>query len=143
MTTTKRTQPVQGGLFNGASQSLDIDAAVRRALRAAFRLSEKSRQAIADEMSRLTGRKVTASILDHFTAESRSDRRFPAAWLPAFCVAAGTCDVMKLLVEAVGFRMIDADEAMLIEYARATLDKKEAAEKIENLESRLMRNRDQ
>lgn len=116
-----------------------MDLHVRRALQTSFRAGEKSRQTIADEMTRLTGREVTVRMLDHFAAETHSAHRFPAAWLPAFCVAAGDCEVMRLLVSAAGFRMVDAEEILLIEYARATLKKKEATEEMEQLEPRLRR----
>ena len=135
----KSTAIAQEGLFTGAPQSLDLDAIVSRSLRIAFRENAKSRQAIAEEMSRLMAKKVTVSMLDHYTAERHPQYRFPAAWLPAFCVACGTCDVLRLLAEAAGFRLVDTEESMLIEYARATLEKKEAAEKIEAIEPMLRR----
>lgn len=139
MSTPPKLPTSQPGLFNNLPGSLDLDEAVARSLRVAFREGSKSREAIAEEMSRLMGRPVTVRMLDNFTAESHPRHRFPAAWLPAFCIAAADteCGVIRLLIEAAGYHMIGDKEAMLIEFARATLAKKEATEKIEELETEL------
>jgi hypothetical protein len=117
--------------------SLDVDATVRRALHVAFRRSSKSRQEIADEMSRLLAREVRVSMLDAFTADSKAGHRFPAAWLPAFCVVTGNPQLLCMLARAAGYHLITDDEAMLIELGRAHLAQKTAAQKIADLEQRL------
>ena len=139
MSSSPKLLASQGALFNGsAMQSFtELDVLVRRAVQLAFRQGSKSRQAIAEDMARLLGRPVTVRMLDNFTAESHPQHRFPAAWLPAFCIAAGDCEVLRHLVEAIGYRMVNQGEATLIDLARAYLEQKHATEKMEELEGRL------
>jgi len=44
-------------------------------------------QRIADAMTPLVGRTVTASMLHSFTRSDRREVRFPASWIRAFCAA--------------------------------------------------------
>jgi hypothetical protein len=131
-----------GDLFRAAERldaSLNLDQAVRGALGAAMKQTDRSRAQIADDISRLTGQKVTLRMLDDFTAESKSGYRFPAAWLAAFCVATRDSRVLQVIVEKCGYRVITPEEAMLIELATNYLTKKKATERLESLETRLAR----
>lgn len=51
-----------------------------------IRASGKSRAVIADEMSRAVGTEVTLHMLNAYTATSKQQVRFPAAFVPAFCL---------------------------------------------------------
>jgi hypothetical protein len=58
----------------------------------------KSRDQIADEMSAITGRKITKQMLDGYAAPSKEAARFPAAFTPAFCKATGDDRLLRLLL---------------------------------------------
>jgi hypothetical protein len=121
-----------------------MDSVVRNTLHAACKQSAKTRQTIAEEMSRLVCHPVSVAMLDAFMAESKAAHRFPAAWLSAFCVVTRDDSALRSLVEAAGYHLITDQEAMLIELARAYLQHKNSAEKMSSLEHRLMRgNRDE
>jgi len=129
-----------GDLFQAAERldaSLNLDMAVRKAITAAAKQSTKSRAQIADDLTRLTGHRVSEKMLYTFSSESREGHRFPAAWLAAFCVSTRDPHLLQTIVEHAGYRLITNDEAMLIDLARAYLAHKEAAEKIVALEHRI------
>src|SRR5262245_20254476 len=61
--------------------SLDVDNQLRAVLTDSInRCKRKSREQIAEEMSYLLGREVTAAMLDAYTARSKREHRWPAAW---------------------------------------------------------------
>ncbi len=129
-----------GDLFQAAERldaSLNLDLAVRKGISAAVKQAPKSQAQIADDLTRLTGRRVTTHMLYTFSAESREEHRFPAAWLAAFCVATRNLGILQTIAEYAGCKLITAEEAMLIDLARAYLAHKEAAEKIVALEHRI------
>jgi len=131
-----------GPLFRAAvplDRSLDIDLTLRNAITAAIKHSSKSRAQIADDVSRLTGLKVTEKMLYSFTSESKAGHRFPAAWLPALVWSTGDPRILHAIADAAGYHLVTNEEAMLIELARAYLSRKDALEKMETIEQRLMR----
>jgi|SRR5579862_4834314 len=128
-----------GDLFRAAERlnvSMDIDRAVRKALAAAIKQSDRSRSQIADEMTRLTGQTITAKMLELFTADSMTGHRFPAAWLAAFTVVTRDSTLLHLVAEQAGYEVIGAEEKMLIEYARSMLRRKQDEETIQHVERR-------
>jgi hypothetical protein len=62
-----------------------LDILIRKLLTAALRVSFKSRFQIAEELSKRVGTHISVFMLNEYTAPSKSLRRFPAAWVPAFC----------------------------------------------------------
>lgn len=61
--------------YSWPAGSLDDGALVRSVLIKAIKKCKKSRAQIAEEISRLTGRKLTETALNKFAAESRTDYR--------------------------------------------------------------------
>lgn len=82
------------------SGTTEPERAVRRILSDAIRRSSKNRQQIAEAMANELGRPITASMLGDFTRNSnlRRNVRFPAAWVPAFCRAAGSDGLQRYLL---------------------------------------------
>jgi hypothetical protein len=111
--------------------------AVRSALVESIRRSGKSRETLADEMSSLTGTKVTTRRINAFSAESREDYRFPLELLRAFCFATGDFSLLCRIAELLGLRVIDSTEVDLLELGREMLRQKRSAEKAAMLERRL------
>jgi len=94
-----------------AEASHDLSRKIRLWANEAIRLSPLSREQIADSMSALTGQTVTKTMLDCWTGASRANR-FPAEFLPAFCIAAGNNHIMDQLAADMGARLIDTGEAV-------------------------------
>jgi len=131
----------QEGLFEKAELpppgSMDDSALVRETLVRAIKESGKSRAQIADEMSRLTGRTITEITLNKFSAESRTDYRWPAELDRAFCAATGDDQLLRCRAERAGYRVITKQEYELLELGREYLKQKRASEHISVLEKRL------
>jgi hypothetical protein len=114
--------------------ALNDDLLVREVISDAIKRSEKSREVIADEMSRSLAIQVTARMISSFTAESKELHRWPGAWDRAFCAATGDTRLLFCRVELAGYHVIDDEEADLLELGREMLRQKRAAEKIAMLE---------
>jgi hypothetical protein len=111
---------------------MNDSALVRHVLAESMRRCGKSRQQIAEEMSHLVGRTVTERMLNAFTAESREDHRWPAEFDRAFCAAVGDPWLLRCRAELAGFRVIDPDEATILELGRSYLTRKRAEAEIAN-----------
>jgi hypothetical protein len=110
---------------------------IRRVLVEAIRASGLSREQIADEMARLVGRRITARMLNGYTAESQEDALFPAELTRAFCSATGDDQLLRCMAELHGLHVIEAEDAELVALGRAFLQRTQADEKISFLERRL------
>jgi hypothetical protein len=116
---------------------MDDSALVRGVIAQAIRRCGKSRAQLAEEISFLFGREVTEISLNKFTAESRSDYRWPAELDRAFCEATGDNTLLSCRAELAGYKMINAIDAELLELGREYLKQKRANEKVAALEMRL------
>jgi hypothetical protein len=110
---------------------------VRGVLAQAIRQCGKSRAQIAEEISFLSSREITEISLNKFTAESRTDYRWPAELDRAFCQATGDDTLLCCRAELAGYKMINATDAELLELGREYLKQKRANEKVAALEMRL------
>lgn len=82
-------------------------------------------------------RTVTDKMLDAFTAESRSDRRWPAEFDRAFCKATGDNTLLACRAELAGLHVITEEEHLVLELGRAFLQRNDADEQIALLQKRL------
>ena len=117
--------------------SLNDDLLVRETITEAIKRSSKSREQIADEMTRTLGLAVTARMISSFTAESKELHRWPGAWDRAFCAAVGDNALLFCCVERAGFKVINSAEVDLLELGREFLRQKRASENVALLEKRL------
>lgn len=135
------TVRAQQSLFTATSPagpgSINDGSLIRFTLIESIKQCRKSRAAIADEITRLTGRKFTEIALNKFTAESRIDYRWPAELTRAFCAATGDDSLLHVTAEAAGYRLIRDEELELLELGRQYLRRKRANEEAEMLEKRL------
>jgi hypothetical protein len=131
----------QQSLFEEASGvvpgSLNDASVVRAALADAIRKCGKSRETLAEEMSRLTGTEVTVRRLNAFTAESREDYRFPAELARAFCAATGNYTLLRNQAEMAGFRVVTKTEFELLRLGREYLRQKRANDNVALIERSL------
>ncbi len=107
---------------------------VRSVLTSSIKLSGKSREQIADEMSELLGITVTARMITAFTAESKELHRWPGAWDRAFCHATGDTRLLLCRVHIAGFRVVTPEEEKLLDLGRQYLRRKQAEKSISVIE---------
>jgi len=117
--------------------SLNDDLTVREVVTEAIKRSGKSREQIAEEMSRTLGVPVSARMITAYTSESKELHRWPGAWDRSFCMAVQDNRLLFCLVELAGFRVIDSTEVDLLELGRETLRQERASEKAALLRKRL------
>jgi len=95
--------------------SLDIDTEMRHQISSELKKCPYSRYHVAARMSELTGTEITKSMLDSWTAESKELHRFPAIFLPAFCVAVGSPCLMNFLGRRAWVFVLPGKEALRAE----------------------------
>lgn len=122
-----------------AAGSLDDAATVRSSIGNSLRRSAKSREQIAECMSRLTGTQVTVRQLNNFTSEAREDCRFPLELLRAFCVAAEDYSPLIEIVRELNLNLITETESNVLALGREYLRQKSATETMKRLEEQLAR----
>jgi len=110
---------------------------VRETITDSIKRSGKSREQIADEMTRTLGLQVTSRMITSFTSESKELHRWPGAWDRAFCAAVNDNRLLFCLVEKAGFRVINEAEVDLLELGREYLKQKRANDQVALLERRL------
>lgn len=117
--------------------SFNDDAVVRSVITDGIRKSPKSREAIADEMSALTGERITVRMLNSYTSVAAEQHRFPAQYVRAFCHSIDDWTLLRCIAERGNFSLIAGPEADLMELGRQYLRQKRAAEQAAELEKRL------
>jgi hypothetical protein len=114
------------------SASKDADA-VRKMITAVLRLSRKSREQVAEQMSALLGTTVTKRALDSYTSEAADQNRFPLEYVRAFCVATEHFGLLQMVAGKCGFKIAGPKEQSLQSIGRATVAKEKAEERIAKL----------
>jgi len=99
----------------GSEGSAVVQPRLSQAMAEAIRRSGLSRWEAAGRMSHLLGREITKYMLDGWTAESKEGHRFPAEFLPAFCLAVGSRAVVRILADAAGLFVLPGPDALRAE----------------------------
>jgi hypothetical protein len=111
---------------------------VRSIISDSIRLSKKSRETIAEEMSCLTGDRVTLRMLNSYSSAAAEPHRFPVQYARAFCQVTGDWRLLSCIAERSGLRLIGNEEAQLLELGRQYLIRKRAEERTSSLELALV-----
>ncbi len=90
----------------------DISAELRARVSQALKECPESRYHVAARMSELTGTEISKSMLDAWTAESKEGHRFPAEYLPAFCMAVSSHQIIEVIVRPLGGRFFLGQAAL-------------------------------
>lgn len=90
--------------------SARLQAAVQRAVKSA----PMSRETLADTMTELSGRRVSAATIGNWLAESHP-HTIPAELIPALCVASGCNDPLQVQTDAVGIFTLPGSDALRAE----------------------------
>ena len=108
----------QQNSFTCPPGSLNLHSELSQAASLDLKECPQSRWHVAGSMSELTGTEITKSMLDAFTAESKEGHRFPAVFIPAFCIVTRSTEVFKVLTRHVGVFVLPGEEALRSEVQR-------------------------
>lgn len=106
----KEVTPVPG--------SFNISNQLRAELSEGLRKSGLSRYEVAGRMSELMDIEISKSQLDSWTAESKEYHRFPAEYLPAFCMVTGYKEPLRIMARLAQCHLLESEEALLAELGR-------------------------
>ncbi len=101
-----------------SSGSLNMQRILRNALYSAIKQSSLSRWEIAAKMSELIDQDISKYMLDAWTSESKEGHRFPAEYLPAFCLVTGCMEPFHVLSNAAGVFTMPGPDALRAEIQR-------------------------
>lgn len=93
---------------------LNIAAQLSAAIKNAIRNAPKSRETLADEMSELSGERVTVGMINNWTAASHP-HEMPGRLYATFCVATGDIELIRIQAEAAGVFTLPGPDALRAE----------------------------
>jgi hypothetical protein len=109
--------------------SLCISAKFLSAVKQAIKQAPKSRETIADEMSMLSGRSISVSSINNWTADSHP-HDMPSELLHIFCTVCGCDAPLRLLNDSYGLFTLPGPDALRAEIQKLDeQEKRVAAEK--------------
>jgi hypothetical protein len=106
---------------------LNLSARIAAAIKQAISDVRKSRETLSDEMTELSGERVTLNMINNWTSDSHP-HEMPGRFYAAFCVATGDIELIRIQAEAAGVFTLPGPDAL-----RAEIQKKD--EEIKKLQS--------
>jgi len=103
---------------------LNIACQINAAIKNAIRKVSKSREIIADEMTDLLGERITAGMINNWTADSHP-HDMPGRCYAAFCVAAEDIELIRIQAEAAGVFTLPGPDALRAEIQKLDEQTKE------------------
>lgn len=103
---------------------LNIACQINAAIKQAIKNAPKSRETIVDEMSDLTGERITAGMINNWTADSHP-HDMPGRFYAAFCVATGDIELIRIQAEAAGVFTLPGPDALRAEIQKLDEQTKE------------------
>lgn len=113
---------------------LNISARIDAAIRTAIRNAPKSRETIAEDMTKLLGVEITDDKLYNWTAVSHP-HRMPGEYYAAFCVATGDNELLRIQAEAAGLFTLKSPDALRADVMKDIEHKRELDKKIKAKEA--------
>ena len=137
----------QLGLFNSVP-TLNVLRDLKVAMAQAADATGLSREALCDRINQIadrygvrmvkgTGQKLTLATLEKWLNPEDKERVIPTKGLPVFCAAVEDIGVMQVLVEPLGWCIIDEKEAKLLQLARLDQEVKQRQAMMKKLKSEL------
>jgi hypothetical protein len=117
------------------------DAVIRGLLGEAIKKSGQSRDQIAERMAWLLSTKVTADMLNNFTAEGKVAHRFPLAWARAICQSTGDWRLLQYIAEQSGFLLLDKEDAEVVALGEQVIEKERAAMEVTRISRNIIERR--
>jgi hypothetical protein len=109
------------------------DAVTRGLLAEAIKNSESSREQIAERMSWLLSTKVTADMLNNFTADGKVAHRFPFAWSRAFCESTGDWRLLHFIAKRARFLLLDEEDADVVALGEQVIERERADTEVKKI----------
>lgn len=116
-----------------APGSLDCGRTIRHLLTYLMKRSPRSRQAVAEQMSELTGASISKHQLDSWTADSRDGWRFPLEYVPALEVATETRELTTWLADVRGCKVLVGKSVLDAEIGKLERIKEDAGRRIRRI----------
>jgi hypothetical protein len=110
---------------------------VRKAVSDTLKSCPLSPDQIADEMTRLTGEKVSKSTIANWSAESKSNYRIPLQLAAAFCVATNDNRVLQAAFYGTKFNILNDTDMVFFEIGKAVEEKRERDAMLKESRNRL------
>lgn len=117
-----------GGSPSGPGR-LAWDGRLRALITGAIRQSRFSRDEIAQRMTLSSGEFVTRAMLDTWTAPSKNGHRFPLQFLPAFCDATESHEILRDALAMLGGRIATAEDLAFAEIGRLHVQGQKTSER--------------
>ncbi|MDA8428903.1 MAG: hypothetical protein M0T70_06565 [Geobacteraceae bacterium] len=103
---------------------LNLTPQINAAIKGAIKNAPKSRETIADEMTDLTGERITVTMINNWTADSHP-HDMPRRFYAAFCVASGDIELIRIQAEAAGVFTLPGPDALRAEIQKLDEQTKE------------------
>ena len=107
--------------------SLRTFESVKAAVNHALRQCGLSRDVVAEEVSRLTGHKITKHQINNWAAQGKEDRPVPLNVLAALIQITGDHSLAEAALAGTGLQLLTPDEAIYYEIGVMEAEKKEQA----------------
>ncbi len=110
----------QGALDTSPQVAAELHAALQNAAK-----NNKSREQVADEVSHLTGRRISKAMLDNYVsrASSKEPYQLPAALVNAICQVCDYYGLIRLLCRTSKFEAVGAEELAYMKLGQLQLEK--------------------
>jgi len=95
----------------------------------ALKRSGLSRPQLADRLSSLLNESISLHQINAWLAETKTGHRFPAEYLPAFCAATGSLELLRDAVELLGGRMATKEDLHYAEIGRTYVRRRQASKR--------------
>ncbi len=93
---------------------LDIRIQIDSAIKNAIHQVHKSRETLADEMSDLTGERITVAMINNWTSDSHP-HEMPGRFYAAFCYCTCNMELARIITEAAGAFVVKGPDALRAE----------------------------
>jgi hypothetical protein len=110
---------------------------VKEALREALKECGLSRDVVADELSRLTGEKISIHQINNWAAPGKGDRSVPLEQLAALTAVTGSLALAKAALECAGVVALGPDQVPFYELGRLTAEERERGRRKKEIMERI------
>lgn len=111
--------------------------AVCEALKTALSRCGLGRETVADELSRLTGEKISVNHLNNWTAESKNGWRLPLEYVAALTIITRDKGIIQAALNNSGLMVLDKEQADYYELGKITAESRVKNKKVKNIYGRL------
>lgn len=130
--------PLHSGGTNGIRAGrLCRKDSVREALTEALSACQLTREAVAQEMTRLTGESVSVNHINNWCSDAKREWRFPLELATAFCLITGDFGLISAVLDGTGHGLADEGTMVLAEYGQILVEERKRASKKRELLERL------